>query len=121
MRQLIALLCLALPASAQEGLRDGDERPSRAALSDYLSGQILEFYDGSKSHYGEGGDYAYTYTDEDPPWTGRYDIARPGEVCIAFDNGSHRCDLLVKSGNRMVLITAEGLRFPVRNRSVYLK
>ncbi|MCV6594678.1 MAG: hypothetical protein OIF48_17135 [Silicimonas sp.] len=121
MRILLALLCLTAPALAQDGLRDGDTRPSEAELDSYLAGQVIEFYDGSKSRYGRDGSYAYTYTDDDPPWTGRYAIPAPGEVCVDFDNGSRRCDLLVSSGNRMVLVTADGLRFPVRNRSVYNK
>ena len=40
------------------------------------------------------------------------------QVCINFDNGSGRCDVFVKDGTRAILITAEGVRFPVRNITV---
>ena len=118
MRLALFLCLLASPAAAQEGLRDTDEVLDRAAMEALLAGQIIEFYDGSKSRYGSGGAYGYTYTDDGPVWAGRYSLHDDSRVCVAFDNGSSRCDLFVRDGERVVLITADGLRFPVRNRSV---
>ena len=37
-----------------------------------------------------------------------------GVVCSAFDNGFSRCDMYVDDGARLVLITEDGTRFPVR-------
>lgn len=118
MRLALFLSVLALPALAQDGTRQGDVVLDRAAMSSLLSGQIIEFFDGSKSRYDADGRYGYTYTDDGPVWAGRYEVFDGSRVCVDFDNGSQRCDLLVKASERLVLITADGTRFPVRNRSV---
>ena len=88
-------------------------------MADFLSGQVVEFYDGSKSSYAPDGTYGYTYSDDGPVWAGRYTLHEDSRVCVDFDNGSRRCDQVVKDGDRAVLITEDGLRFPIRNRSVY--
>ena len=119
MRILALLACLATPAMAQEGLRASDQTLSASEMTDLLSGQMIEFYDGSKSRYAVDGAYSYTYTDDDPPWTGDYQLFDDSRVCVDFHNGSRRCDLFVRDGERTVLITQDGLRFPVRNRTVY--
>lgn len=90
-------------------------------MSELLSGQIIEFFDGSKSRYATNGQYAYTYTDDGPEWTGTYRVADDSLVCVDFDNGSSRCDRFVRDGARVVLIIENGTRFPVRNRIVYEK
>ena len=115
----LALLVLtAVPAQAEDGRLAGDEPFEAAALASRLSGQIVEFFDGSKSRYGTGGDYGYTYTDAGPVWSGDWRTEEGSRVCVDFDNGSARCDRFVRSGERVVLITSDGTRFPVRNRSV---
>lgn len=90
-------------------------------MQSLLSGQVIEFFDGSKSRYDVDGSYGYTYTDDGPVWRGRYETFDDSRVCVDFDNGSARCDLFVQDGQRLVLITADGTRFPVRNRSVATK
>ena len=114
----LVALSLATPAAAQEGVRDEDRLLQPAEMTELLMGAVLEFFDGSKSTYGSDGSYGYTYTDDGPVWGGVYRVAGPSEVCVDFDNGSARCDLLVDDGSRMVLIIADGTRFPVRNLSV---
>lgn len=118
MRLALFLSVFALPALAQEGMRSGDVVLDRVGMEDLLSGQVIEFYDGSKSRYDADGTYGYTYTDDGPVWTGRYEVFDDSRVCVSFDNGSARCDLFVRAGERVVLITGDGTRFPVRNRSV---
>lgn len=118
MRLALFLLAFATPAFAQDGLHATDELLDRAAMEEQLAGQIIEFYDGSKSRYDADGRYGYTYTDEGPVWSGRYRLMGQSEVCVDFDNGSVRCDLIVRNGERLVLVTTEGIRFPVRNQSV---
>ncbi len=115
---LMATLAMT-PALAQDGLRASDVVMAPAELTETLSGQQLEFFDGSKSSYAEDGTYGYTYTDDGPVWTGRFEVFEESRVCVDFDNGSRRCDQLVRDGDRLVLITEDGLRFPVRNRTVY--
>lgn len=118
MRLALFLSVLALPAFAQDGVRSNDELLDRQAMADLLTGQVIEFFDGSKSRYASDGTYGYTYTDDGPVWAGRYEVFEASRVCVDFDNGSARCDLFVRDGERIVLITADGVRFPVRNRSV---
>ncbi|WP_095587340.1 hypothetical protein [Actibacterium ureilyticum] len=113
MRLMTLFLCLPVMASAQS-LRPGDTRLSAAELSSHLSGQEVEFFDGSTARFGAGGDYAYRYVPDGPVWAGTYQTDDDSAVCITFDNGSARCDTFVRNGTRLYLITADGLRFPVR-------
>ncbi len=119
MRVALVLSLAASPALAQDGLRPSDQLLSSTEMSDLLSGRMVEFYDGSKSRYGDDGTYGYTYTDDGPVWSGRYEVFNESRVCVDFDNGSRRCDQFVQDGDRVVLITEDGLRFPVRNLTVY--
>ena len=120
MRLFLFLLIVAPSvALAQAGLKSSDIVLNQSEMSELLSGTQLEFFDGSKSKYAADGSYAYTYTDDGPPWTGLYRVLDGSVVCVDFDNGSARCDRLVRSGDRMVLIIEDGTRFPVRNLTVY--
>jgi len=120
MRILTFLTALLIPfvASAQEGVRSNDSLLDVDELESLLKGQVIEFFDGSKSRYGSDGAYGYTYTDEGPVWRGQYAIVGLSEVCVDFDNGSRRCDFFVNDGTRTVLITSNGTRFPIRNITV---
>ena len=117
MRLALFLTALALPVSAQEGLRPADLVFDRAEMKTLLSGQIIEFFDGSKSRYDADGTYGYTYTDDGPVWSGVWRTDAESRVCVDFDNGSSRCDHIVKDGERTILIIADGTRFPVRRIS----
>lgn len=120
MRSALALAfwLVASPLAAQDGLRAADRLLTEAELTEYLTGQVIEFFDGSKSRYSQTGGYGYTYTDDGPVWRGEYAVGADSDVCVTFENGSARCDLIVESAGRMTLITSDGLRFPIRNRSV---
>jgi hypothetical protein len=117
-RLILAFVALANTAFATDGLRATDTELDQEGLTALLSGQVIEFFDGSKSTYRENGRYEYTYTDDGPIWAGAYRMEAESAVCVEFDNGSARCDVFVKDGARVVLITADGLRFPVRNITV---
>ncbi|MEM1431462.1 MAG: hypothetical protein AAGG09_18555 [Pseudomonadota bacterium] len=103
----------AAPAVAQ-GSRVGDVTMGAADLAAVLAGQTLEFFDGSLARYAEDSSYQYRYRPEDPPFVGTWDTNEESEVCVVFDNGFSRCDRIVRSAERLVLITEDGLRFPVR-------
>ena len=113
MRALIALLLTAGAVSAQ-GLRDGDARMDAAGMTDALSGQVVEFFDGSLARYGADGSYTYRYTPTDPEWIGTWEAQDDSRVCVMFENGRGRCDTYVRADGRLVLITSGGLRFPTR-------
>ncbi len=113
MRLILAALCLAaLPAQAQQ--RAGDEPFSQAGLADALSGQVMQFFDDSTATYRADATYAYRYTAEGDDWTGRWTTNDASQVCIDFDNGSARCDTIVRAGDRLVMIIDNGDRFPVK-------
>ena len=114
----LALALVLFPTVSFAEPRAGDVVFDAAGLDAHLSGQVMEFYDGSKSRYDADHRYGYTYTDDGPVWAGDYTIGKDSNVCVAFDNGSNRCDLIVINGETIVLITTDGLRFPVRNQSV---
>lgn len=119
MRLMFLLLLSPSVLFAQSGIRSSDTVLTAEELGATLSGQLIEFFDGSKSRYATDGSYAYTYTDDGPAWTGTYRLFDDSLVCVDFDNGSQRCDRLVQSGERLILVIEDGTRFPVRNRTVY--
>lgn len=94
-------------------LRDRDQRLTPQELIDLTSGQTLRFYDDGQSTYSVGGSYSYTYAGGRTAF-GQFDLAADGSVCVTFRNGIGRCDLFVHNGERLVLITQKGERFPVR-------
>ena len=112
-RYLIALLALATPGFAADWpLRDGDVPLDPAAI-DALAGRTLTFYDDGQSRYSAGGSYSYTYSSGDSAF-GTYDVADDGSICVTFRNGFGRCDLYVQNNGRLILITEDGERYPVR-------
>ncbi|MEO1680076.1 MAG: hypothetical protein AAFU80_18170 [Pseudomonadota bacterium] len=113
----IALIALAtfLPWLAHaQGVRATDETFTAAALADELGGSALEFFDGSRADYAADTGYTFRYQPEGRVWRGAWATNEDSAVCIAFDNGFSRCDTIVRAGERLVLITEDGLRFPVR-------
>ncbi len=115
-RFTIFAIVSAAPAVAGEWLlRPGDVPLNNAELAD-LAGQTLTFYDDGKSSYSAGGSYSYTYSAANGGGTafGIYRIAPDGSVCTDFRNGLSRCDLYVRSGDRLILIDEKGERYPVR-------
>lgn len=120
MHRFLFFLLFPTIAFAQSGVRTTDTKLDEAAMTQLLSGSLVEFFDGSKSRYGTDDRYAYTYTDDGPEWTGTYRVEPDSVVCVDFDNGSSRCDRFVQAGERLVLIIEDGTRFPVRNLTVYV-
>lgn len=104
------------PVFAEEwSLRPGD-MPLASADLEALAGQTLTFYDDGQSKYSAGGAYSYTYSAENGGGTafGTYSIAEDGSICTEFKSGFQRCDLYVRNGTRLILVTQKGERFPVR-------
>lgn len=116
MRSFAFLLLMASAAAAQ-GQRSTDTELDAAGLGAALEGQVVEFFDGSKSYYYADGTYVYTYVDDGEEWNGSYALAAKGSVCVDFEIGGSRCDTFVMAEDRLVLIIADGTRFPVREIS----
>ena len=107
-------ICLPVVASAQNWkLRDNDSRLDSNQLAEALVDQKIVFFDNGESTFSPDGAYSYTY-DQGGTAYGRYTIGEDSTVCIAYDNGFSRCDMYVRNGNKLVLLTEDGLRFPIR-------
>jgi hypothetical protein len=115
--RLVSILfaCLAaLPLAAQDwSTRGGDARMDLAALSETVMGRTLVFFDDGQARFYEDGRYSYTYA-QGGSAHGHYTVNGDSSICIAFVHGPERCDLYVRNGARLVLITEAGDRFPVR-------
>jgi len=115
MHRLLCLALMTVPAAAQ-GVRSTDTELDVAGLTHALTGQMIEFFDGSKSYYYADGRYIYTYLDGGEEWDGKYVLGPGGSVCVQLVVGGSRCDTYVMADDRLVLIIADGTRLPVRNR-----
>ncbi|KIC41706.1 hypothetical protein RA28_20130 [Ruegeria sp. ANG-S4] len=114
MRYTVLILSfVATPALATDWATKPGDVPLSPQELDALAGQTLTFYDDGQSRYSAGGAYSYTYASGESAF-GTYTIAEDGSVCIAYRNGFGRCDLYVRSGERLILIDENGHRYPVR-------
>ncbi len=120
MRILWMLALLAGPAAAQEfEPKASDQVLDAAAMAAQVVGRTHEFFDGGVSFFSVSGIYTYTYNDGARAygeWQLRDDGAG-GVICTSFEAGFSRCDMYVHDGTRLVLITEDGTRFPVRAES----
>ncbi len=115
-RFLILALLTASPAVAAEWPTKPGDVPLSPEELKALAGQTFTFYDDGQAEFSAGGAYSYTYSAANGGGTayGSYRIAEDGSVCIAYRNGFSRCDLYVRSGERLILIDEKGDRYPVR-------
>ncbi len=114
MRILLPLIFIASASLADDfASLSGDVALSDDELLALTSDQTLHFYEGGLSRYSTGGAYSYSYADGATAY-GRFDVRADGLVCVEFVNGRNRCDRFVHSHGRLVLLTEDGDRFPVR-------
>lgn len=111
---LIAMLALASPLLAEDWkMRSEDVLFDQAGLRQELSGKTLVFFDDGRSVYGEDGYYSYTYGGGGT-WEGRWRVEDSSLVCVTFVTDVTRCDRIVRHGDRLVVLTSDGERFPVK-------
>lgn len=111
---ILGLLCAATSSVAQDWkVQKGDEPFDSSALSAQLSGQTFVFFDDGRSVFETNGQYQYTYGGGGT-WYGHWEVAEDSVVCVTFVTGVERCDRIVENGGRLVMQTADGMRFPVR-------
>lgn len=115
-RFLLLVLLSASPLSAAEWAVKPGDVPLTSEELNGLAGRTLTFFDDGQSKYSAGGAYSYTYASGESAF-GTYSIAEDGSVCIAYRNGFSRCDLYVRSGDRLILIDQKGDRYPVRSEA----
>ncbi len=118
MKGLAAVIAiLPFAAVAQEfAVRDGDTLFDRAGLENEVTGRTLLFFDDGRSKFSAGGAYSYTYSEVNGGGTqfGSFAIKDDGIICILYRNGFDRCDMYVRSNGRLVVLTGNGDRYPVR-------
>lgn len=118
MRCLIPLLLSAVSAHAM-GPRPADTPLDAQGMSEHVIGQTHEFFDGDRSFFSISGTYTYTYADGGVAY-GHWEMpagGTDGVICTFFRHGFSRCDRYVQNKGRILLITEEGTRFPVRANS----
>ena len=112
----VLILCAGVAHAQSFSPKDTDQQLDRAAMQERVVGRSHEFFDGGVSFFSVSGIYTYTYPDGGRAY-GEYELrddGADGVVCSAFDNGFSRCDMYVDDRARLVLITEDGTRFPVR-------
>lgn len=113
-------LVMATPLAAQDFQpRDSDRILDAPAMQAQVVGRTHEFFDGGVSFFSISGTYTYTYSDGGRAY-GEWalqDDGTGGIICTSFAAGFSRCDMYVHDGTRLVLITEDGTRFPVRAAS----
>lgn len=122
--KLVFLLCawpfLALPVLAEPfAPRSTDTVLSQNEMQSRVIGASHEFFDGGTSFFSISGSYSYTYTSGEiayGTWSFPED-QQPGVICTQFTFGFERCDMYVRADGRLVLLTYDGLRLPVRSNS----
>ncbi len=118
MRRFLLCLILTFPVPVLAGdwaLRATDQPFTSQELA-ALPGRSFVFFDDGESIYGLDGAYSYTFSTKNGGGTswGTYRLAEDGSICVEFVSGATRCDILVHSGARVVVLTEDGERFPVR-------
>ncbi len=114
--RLICLLAVltATPAIAQDwNMRASDLPLTGEQILARIVGRSLVFYDDGESRFSAGGAYSYTYDGGGSAY-GTFEVGTDGVICIYYRNGRSRCDKYVQSGDRLVVLTADGERYPVR-------
>lgn len=119
-----AVVCMAVLAAGAAQAQDftpraGDRVLDAAAMAAEVVGRTHEFFDGGVSFFSVSGIYTYTYSDGARAY-GEWnlqDAGAGGVICTSFEAGFARCDMYVHDGTRLVLITEDGTRFPVRSLS----
>jgi hypothetical protein len=117
MRMTILLAALLSGTAAAQTLdkRPGDSLIPSAELDARLRGQELVFFDDGVSHFYNDGRYTFAYDLGRGGYAyGYFEVAEDSTVCITFINGLSRCDAYVENAGRMILITGDGDRFPIR-------
>jgi len=87
----------------------GDQRLSKAELTELVSGKTLEYEGGAKSVLDDADGYEFHVGGEVYPYT--YDLTDNGEICIVSADFGARCDLIVVNDGQVISINDQGERF----------
>ena len=84
-------------------------------LAELLTGQEVTFFTGGLAEYYADGRYSYRYELGGERVMGTYEFRDDSFVCTVFENGFDRCDLVVQSGERVVMVIDDGERYPFKS------
>lgn len=118
MKYVFIFMALASPLAAQDyAMRASDTVPSAADLSSLILDRDLEYFDGGTSRYNADGTYAWTFGENNGGEThpGTHRFGDNATLCITYETGAERCDMFVQSGERLVLLSDDGQRYPIRD------
>ena len=109
------LALMASTATAQDwNLREADQVLDADALGLIADGGSLTYFDDGVSLFSAGGSYSYTYANNGGTAFGQFRVAGDGQICIDYRNGFSRCDMYVRNAGRLVLLTEDGERYPIK-------
>lgn len=105
-------------ASAEDwNLRTSDEVLDETSMARIADGASLTYFDDGISLFSVGGSYSYTYANDGGTAFGRFRLENNGVICIDYRNGFGRCDKYVRNAGRLVLLTEDGQRYPVKSEA----
>ena len=113
---VLGVILSTLPVSGQgmdDPIRPDDKLIDHAQLDRMVRGQALQFHDGGLARFEQDGKYSWTYGGGGT-WLGHFDVSEDSTICVTFVTGVTRCDLYVENAGRLVLITQDGTRFPIK-------
>jgi len=111
----LALIAFATPVLAQDwNLEDADIPLGLFGARALTAGRTLTFPDAGESRFSVGGAYSHTYANDGGTAFGIFRVESDGRVCIEFSSGISRCDLYVRNGGLLIMLTEQGERFPIR-------
>lgn len=115
--KLWPLMALMASPVAADGwnLRDGDRVLDPDAIALIADGGALTYFDDGISLFSAGGAYSYTYANNGGTAFGRFSVQSDGVICIEYRNTFSRCDKYVRNAGRLVLLTEDGERYPVKS------
>ena len=96
-------------------IKNGDQRVTGKQVKSMVFGKIVKFKDGSKEHYKANGTYVFQDNSKTYPPVD-YKFFKDGKRCMYFDGGGRRCDMYVMNNGKLVLINAQGKRYPTTVR-----
>ena len=76
-----------------------------------ISGKKVTFANGSVMYYYQDGRYRFEGRGRET--RGSWSVVNDGSVCIAFVNGSRRCDVYHGEGSTLYLENSRGTRFKI--------
>jgi len=120
-RMVLSLLFafgLGLPVQAREAVKLGffptDAFYTERGLRLLISGEGLEFVDGTIHIYRDRGEFIFIANEASRGVRGRYRIGDRGRICHQLKDGTRNCGTFVRSDYKVVYVRSDGRRINVK-------